>query len=741
MAFAHLSTMKRTLLSLLFSCATLVTTAGVHTQWVNPFIGTAATGHTFPGATVPFGLAQPSPVTGAVGWQYCSEYIHSDTHIWGFTQTHLNGTGCTDLGDILLMPTFPLLHQQADTTGVAQSNDRLNLYGSRKEKEIARPGYYAVTLPDARTQVEVTSTPHVAYYRLQYQLPQGELPQLYIDLQHGPAWRWSQYHSHVKSCEWSWLDAQTLCGKIRSLVWAEQDLFFVMKFSHPMQRIDALESRPGNKGARLLTSFSTSHLEVKVALSSTSVDAALANLNAELPSWNFDEVVQQADRQWEGYLSRIQVEGSDADKTNFYTAFYHTLIQPNNIADIDGSYLDTKGKLSKAIDGKTMYSTFSLWDTYRAAHPFYTLFVPERVDGFVNSLIAQGESQGYLPIWALWGKETQTMIGNHAVSVIAEAYAKGFRGFDAERAYAIVRKTLTENHGEKTNWDIYNKYGYYPYDLVKLENVSQTLEMCYDDYAAAQFARRLGKKRDAQFFAHRSNNFKHLFDPQSGFMRPKDSQGQWRTPFHPDAVGHAESGTGDYTEGNAWQYTWHVQHDVPALIQLMGGKERFLNKLDSLFVVPLKDNFLPDVTGLIGQYAHGNEPSHHVAYLYALAGRPERTQELVRQICETQYLPKPDGLCGNDDCGQMSAWYMFSAMGFYPVDPVSGRYVFGAPQIPYFHLSLPNNKFLEIEARNLSRNHLYVKRITLNGRPYTRPYIDHATLLKGGKLVYEMGEK
>lgn len=734
-------TMKHTLISLLLACFSLGALAGDHTRWVNPFIGTAATGHTFPGATVPFGLVQPSPVTGAVGWQYCSEYIHSDQRIWGFTQTHLNGTGCTDLGDILLMPTFPQQHQSADTTGVAQRNEKLNLYGSRKAQEQAHPGYYAVALPDAHTQVEITATPRVAYYRLQYDASQVATPQLYIDLQHGPAWRWEQYHSHVKDCEWSWLDTQTLCGKIRSHVWAEQNLCFVMHFSQPVLRLDVLSPRANNKGARMLATFSKPELEVKVALSSTSVAAAFKNLRAELPEWGFEETKQKADQQWEQYLSRIQVEGSNEEKTNFYTAFYHTLIQPNNIADVDGSYLDTKGQTCQAIGGNAMYSTFSLWDTYRAAHPFYTLFVPERVDGFVNSLIAQGESQGYLPIWALWGQETQTMIGNHAVSVIAEAYAKGFRGFDAERAYAIVRETLTKNHGEKTNWDIYNQYGYYPYDLVKLENVSQTLEMCYDDYAAADFARRLGKKKDARFFAQRSDNFKHLFDVQTGFMRPKDSQGKWRTPFRPDAVGHAESGTGDYTEGNAWQYTWHVQHDVPALIRLMGGKERFLTKLDSLFIVPLKDNFLPDVTGLIGQYAHGNEPSHHVAYLYALAGRPERTQELVRQICETQYLPKPDGLCGNDDCGQMSAWYMFSAMGFYPVDPVSGRYVFGAPQIPYFRLSLPNQKVLEIEARHLSRKNLYVKRITLNGRPYTRPYIDHATLLKGGKLVYEMGEK
>lgn len=716
--------------------------AGKHTRHVNPFIGTAATGHTFPGATVPFGLVQPGPVTGAVGWQYCSEYIHSDPKIFGFTQTHLNGTGCTDLGDILLMPATAHSHiAPRDTVGAAQSNDKLNPYGSRKADETARPGYYAVRLTDIGAKVEITATPHVAYYRIDYRDTQ---PQLYIDLQHGPAWRWEQYHTHVKACEWAWEDDRTLSGHIRSHVWAEQDVHFVMTFSRPMRRLAVLDPRPANKGARMLLDFDLAAgepLEVKVALSSTSVDAARNNLRAELPHWDFESIVQTADQTWDNYLSRIAVEGTQEQLTNFYTAFYHALIQPNNIADVDGHYLDTHRRLARAIDGKEMFSTLSIWDTYRAAHPFYTLFVPEKVGAFINSMIAQGESQGYLPIWALWGKETQTMIGNHAVSIIAEAYAKGCRDFDAERAYAIVKKTLTENHGEKTDWDIYNRYGYYPFDLVKLENVSQTLEMCYDDYAAADFARRLGKKADAHFFARRADNFKNLFDPATGFMRPKDSQGRWRTPFRPDAVGHAESGTGDYTEGNAWQYTWHVQHDVPALIRLMGGRERFLNKLDSLFVVPLKDNFLPDVTGLIGQYAHGNEPSHHVVYLYALAGRPERTQELVRQICDTQYLPKPDGLCGNDDCGQMSAWYMFSAMGFYPVDPVSGQYVLGAPQISHFSLSLPGKKTFEIEARGLSKDHLYVKEILLNGKPYKKPYITHADILRGGKLVFVMGRK
>lgn len=733
--------LKRSSLLLAWAIS-LVALAGNYTRFVDPFIGTAATGHTFPGATTPFGLVQPGPATGVVGWQYCSEYINSDTTIWGFTQTHLNGTGCTDLGDVLIMPFTGSVGQGVDMSQWGWSNEKLNPYGSRKNHETARPGYYAVTLADHGVRTEITATPRVAYYRHTF-LP-ADTTGLYIDLQHGPAWNWEQFNSFVLESSLQQDDAHTLSGHIRRKMWVEKDIYFVIKFSQPLQSIRRFEKQKGHRGERAVLHFSLpadGRLEMKVAVSSVSVEGARRNLAAELPQWNFESTAQAADAEWDRMLSRIEVSGTPRQLKNFYTGFYHALIQPNNIADVDGTYRDTRGNIAKAEGNGEMFSTLSIWDTYRAAHPFYTLFVPEKVDPFVRSMIAQGESQGYLPIWALWGKETHTMIGNHAVSVIAEAYRKGFRGFDAERAYAIVRKTLTESHPEKTNWEIYNRYGYYPYDSIKLESVSQTLEMTYDDYAAADFARRLGKQQDARFFARRADNYKNLFDRSTGFMRPKDSKGRWRTPFHPDAVGHAESGAGDYTEGNAWQYTWHVQHDIPGLIALMGGKTPFLRKLDSLFVIELTKTFLPDVTGLIGQYAHGNEPSHHVAYLYAMAGRPERTHELVRQICETQYRPAPDGLCGNDDCGQMSAWYMFSAMGFYPVDPVSARYILGAPQMSRFILNMGGGKRFEIEAKNLSKENLYVKEVYLNGRRHKKNYIEHTDILRGGKLLFVMGAK
>lgn len=698
-----------------------------YTQYVNTFIGAADNGHTFPGACRPFGMIQTSPVTGAVGWRYCSEYVYSDSIIWGFTQTHLNGTGCMDLGDILVMPV----------TG--NRTRAWDAYRSRfaKDQEAATPGYYTVELPEPNVKVELTASPHAALHRYTYH--NADSASVLIDLQHGPTWNEAQYHSQVKSCEVNWEDAQTLTGHVKNSVWVNQDYFFVMKFNRPVKDSLYLPMAETEKGKRIIASFDmkpNEELLMKVALSTTSVDGAKKNLEAEIAEWDFEGVKKAAHDEWNSYLARIEVTGTDDEKTNFYTSFYHALIQPNQISDVDGMYRNAADSVVKAGTG-AFYSTFSLWDTYRAAHPFYTLMVPERVDGFVNSLIEQGEVQGYFPIWGLWGKETHTMIGNHGVSVVAEAYRKGFRGFDAERAFNVVKRTQTESHKLKSNWENYMKYGYFPTDLTEAESVSSTLESVYDDYAAADMATQMGKKEDAAYFTKRSDFYKNLFDKETQFMRPRKADGTWKTPFNPSDVAHAESTGGDYTEGNAWQYTWHVQHDVPGLIALFGGEQQFLNKLDSLFTIKLETT-QADVTGLIGQYAHGNEPSHHVTYLYTLAGRPERTQELVRQIFETQYRPEPDGLCGNDDCGQMSAWYMFSAMGFYPVDPVSGNYVFGAPQMPKIVLNLTDGKTFTVIAENLSKEHKYVESITLNGEPYTKNYISHEDILKGGTLVFKM---
>lgn len=718
--------------SAFYSCSTTKqdTPQTDYTQYVDPFIGAADNGHTFPGACRPFGIIQTSPVTGAVGWRYCSEYMYADSIIWGFTQTHLNGTGCMDLGDILVMPFTGERHRTWDAYRSSFS----------KTSENATPGYYTVTLDQAKVKAELTATTHAALHRYTYE--QADSASILIDLQHGPAWNEKQYHSQVNSCEVNWENDSTLTGHVNNKVWVDQDYYFVMQFSRPVIDHFELPMAETEKGKRLIASFNIQPGEevlMKVALSTTGVEGAKANMAAEVPGWDFEGIRTAAKADWNSYLSRIEVEGTDEEKTNFYTSFYHALIQPNEISDVDGRYRNAADSVVNATGGK-FYSTFSLWDTYRAAHPFYTLMVPERVDGFINSLVDQAEVQGYLPIWGLWGKENFCMVANHGVSVVAEAYAKGFRGFDAERAFNAIKQTQTVSHPLKSNWENYMKYGYFPTDLTEAESVSSTLESVYDDYAAADMAKRMGKTEDAAYFARRADFYKNLFDSSTQFMRPKKSGGTWKSPFNPSQIGHAESVGGDYTEGNAWQYTWHVQHDVPGLIALFGGEEPFLNKLDSLFTLKLETT-QADVTGLIGQYAHGNEPSHHVTYLYALAGRPERTQELIREIFDTQYSPKPNGLCGNDDCGQMSAWYMFSAMGFYPVNPVSGEYVFGAPQLPEFVLHLADGKTFTIKAEGLSEANKYVKSITLNGEPYTKNFISHADIVKGGTLVYQMTDK
>ena len=715
--------------SALFSCSApqQETAATDYTQYVNTFIGAADNGHTFPGACRPFGMIQTSPLTGAVGWRYCSEYVYEDSVIWGFTQTHLNGTGCMDLGDILVMPVTGNRHRAWD--GYRSS--------FQKNSESATPGYYTVTLDEPGVKAELTATLHTALHRYTYN--KADSASVLIDLQHGPAWNEKQYHSQVKACDVKWENDSTLSGHVRNSVWVDQDYFFTLQFNRPVISTVDLPMGETEKGRRIVATFDLQPGEevlMKIAMSTTGVEGAKANMAAEQPGWDFEGTRKQAKDEWNSYLSRIEMEGTPDEMTNFYTCFYHALIQPNEISDVDGKYRNAADSIVTATGGK-FYSTFSLWDTYRAAHPFYTMIVPERVDGFVNSLIDQAEVQGFLPIWGLWGKENYCMIANHGVSVVAEAYAKGFKGFDAERAFQAIKQTQTVSHKLKSNWEDYMKYGYFPTDLTAAESVSSTLESVYDDYAAADMARRMGKTEDAAYFSKRADFYKNLFDPTTKFMRPRKSDGTWKSPFDPTQAAHAESNGGDYTEGNAWQYTWHVQHDVPGLIALLGGEEAFTNKLDSLFTVELRTQ-LADVTGLIGNYAHGNEPSHHVTYLYTLAGKPERTQELIRQIFDTQYRPAPDGLCGNDDCGQMSAWYMFSAMGFYPVNPVSGEYVFGAPQMPKFVLHLQDGKTFTVLAEGLSKEHKYVESITLNGEPYTKNYITHEDIMKGGTLVYKM---
>ncbi|MDR1370391.1 MAG: GH92 family glycosyl hydrolase [Dysgonamonadaceae bacterium] len=695
-------------------------------QYVDPFVGTAYTGHTFPGAAYPFGMVQPGPQTGNFAWEYCSGYNYEDSLIWGFSQTHLNGTGVPDLGDILMTPFSG-----------AVKNDYKSAFS--KHTEIAYPGYYGVELTDNAVKVELTCTPHVALHQYTFK---GDNPSVYINYQSGSTGTKSQYDDRVIFADVNKLDEYTISGHLQVKNWVERRLFFVIQFDKPVISEEKIVENEADKAPGYVYHFESGkgkELKVKVSFSSVSIDGAIKNRDAELSHWDFDRVKKEAGDYWEKLLDRVKIEGSRDRKKNFYTSMYHLMIQPNNIADIDGQYRGANDSLFTSPFGK-YYSTFSLWDTYRAAHPLYTIIAPEYVGDFVNTMLFHADTQGYLPIWALWGKENFCMIGNHAVPVVVEACLKNFPGIDREKAYQLIKKSLTEDH-LKSEWSIYNQYGYLPFDLIQEESVSRTMEYCYDDYCAAQLAKELGKQEDYVFFSKRAENWKNLFDKENNLVRGKDSKGNRRTPFDRFALSHAGTAGGDYTEGNAWQYTWHVQQDVRGLIDIMGGNESFVTQLDSLFFLEISaevKGFVLDVTGLIGQYAHGNEPSHHVTYMYAFAGKKEKTESLIREIFDKFYLPRPDGLCGNDDCGQMSAWYIFSAMGFYPVNPVSGEYVLGAPQVPKIEIQLPEGKIFVVEARNLSRENKYVKSVELNGQAYNQMSISYRDIMNGGSLIFDM---
>ncbi len=698
------------------------------TKYVNPFIGTAFTGHTFPGATYPLGFMQPGPETGNFSWDYCSGYFYDDEKINGFSQNRLNGTGIVDFGDLLLQPFSGEKREDLSST-------------FNKSTEVATPGFYSVVLTDNDVKVEVTTAPHVAFHRYTYNA--DKTAGLLADFQSGLVWSKDRISTHVLENVVNFESDYIITGYTRRREWTERTYYFVIEFDKPIVSKELLEQRdPREKAPRYILNFdlgNDSVLNTKVAMSTTGIEGAKSNLAAEGKGRSFDDVYKDAKKEWNRYLSKVSIEGTDEDKTNFYTALYHLYIQPNNIADVDGKYVGPNGKISQSPTGK-FYSTLSQWDTFRAAFPMYTILSPEIINDLVNNMLEFSEQKGHLPIWALMGQETFTMIGNHSIPMVVDAYLKGFEGFDAERAYSEIKKSLTEGKHKNAGWEEYDKYGYYPYDLFKVESVSRSLESGIDDYCAAIMAKKLGKTEDYEFFMNRSGFYQNHYDNETKSMRPKDSKGEWLTPFDPYRLAHADSNIGGhYTEGNALQYTWHVLQDIPGLIELLGGKEEAGKVLDFLFTTEQESTgTLSDVTGLIGQYAHGNEPSHHIAYIYMYLDRPEDTQRLIRQICKNFYQNKPDGLIGNDDCGQMSAWYMFSAMGFYPVNPVSGELVFGAPQLPKTTLNLDNGKTFTIEAINLSEENMYIEKIELNGSIYTEKFITYDDIMNGGELTFYM---
>jgi predicted alpha-1,2-mannosidase len=713
-------------LLLFISCIGTSVYGQTYTQYVDPFIGTSATGHTFPGATVPFGMVQLSPETGNFGWNYCSGYRYEDKVITGFAHTHLSGTGGVDLGDVLF---FPFQGKTPDKF----------VSGFSKSTEKASPGYYTVTLDNNIIKAELTASAHTGVHR--YTFNNAGQSHLLVDMQSGLVDAPEQLETHVSEGSIKVIDKNTISGYAVTSLWVDKKVYFMAKFNKSFGGYHFID---GDKHRRLVLDFETKpheQVEARVGVSGVSIAGAANNLS-ETKDKTFDAVKMAADKVWNSYLGKIKVTGTDKQKITFYTSLYHTLIQPNNIADIDGKYRGADSLVHQSAD-KVFYSTFSLWDTYRAAHPLYTILFPNKAGQMVESMLQHYNTTKLLPIWTLWGKESYAMIGNHSISVIVDASLKGIGGFNKEKAFAAIKATLTGTKNPKYDWNLYLKYGYLPSDTVHHEAVSRTVEAAYDDWCAAQLAKALHKEAYYNYFIKRSKFYVNLFDKSTNLMRGRLTNGDWVQPFAHLDSGQLATG-GDYTEGNAWQYVWQVQQDIPGLIKLMGGKKVFSNKLDSLFTMESKvfgKGSTLDVTGLIGQYAHGNEPVHHVAYLYMLAGSPAKTQQMVRQIADQFYLNTPEGLSGNDDCGQMSAWYVFTAMGFYPVNPADGHYVFGAPQVSSAVISVTGNKTFTIEAKGSSAANKYVQSISLNGKPYVKNYISHRDIMMGGRLVFVMSNR
>ncbi len=738
-------------------------------KWVNPFIGTGGHGHTFPGATMPFGMVQLSPDTRIDNWDGSSGYHYSDDTIYGFSHTHLSGTGIPDGCDILIQPTVSHIPIAASTS------DREGLKFSHAN-ERAEPGFYSVRL-DNGILAEMTATNRVGLHR--YTFPRGSHAWLELDLK----WRDKLLASEIRLVN----NNQRIEGVRKSRSWANnQAVYFVIDFS---KRITGAWSPSTDRGdfkdKRAFFRFpsddvgrdSGEPILVKVAISYVSIEGARKNLEAELPGWDFEKVRADAKAAWNKELSKIEVSGGTADQTtNFYTALYHTMVQPNVFNDVDGKYRGHDGKVhqlpadlnrrdaesqrdqrSKIEDQRSdkqseHYTVFSLWDTFRAAHPLYTIIDQKRTVDFINTFIRQYEQGGRLPVWELWGEETDTMIGYHAVSVIADAMAKGIKGFDYEKAYKAAKHSAELDHFGLAG---YKKRGYISMEDEN-ESVSRTLEYAYNDWCIAQMAAILATKlegeimrtgletgrnekairdylQDYNTFRNRARSFENLFDPKTGFFRPKKNGG-FVEPFAPNEV------TFGFTEGNSWQYSFFVPHDVTRLEELMGGRAKFAAKLDELLTTnqKLAGREQADLTGLIGQYAHGNEPSHHIAYLYNYVGQPWKTQKYVRKIMDEFYRNDPDGLIGNEDCGQMSAWYILSASGFYPVAPGDGVYAFGTPLFPEMTYRLENGKTFTIRAKNVSATNSYILNAKLNGLPYKKAYLTHSDLMKGGVLEFAM---
>ena len=702
------------------------------TRHVDPLIGSGGHGHVFVGASVPFGAVQVGPANFHQGWDWCSGYHYSDNVLAGFSHLHLGGTGISDLGDILVMPYTGEL---ASSPGSRKDPDAG--YASRyaHDQEQALPGFYSVVLLDHDVHVDLTATERVGLHRYRY--PADKQAHLAIDLQ------FENGGGRVVESRLRRIDEETVVGYRRSAGWAkDQRVFFALKSSKPFAgfRIFRGDREVGGdsaegRGLRAIGTYegSPGEVVVRVGLSPVSEENALANLEQEAGSADFDAVAAAAKAAWNDQLGRIRIKADDRTMRIFYTALYHTMIAPALFNDHNRDYRGADGTIYRDATFDN-YTIFSLWDTYRAAHPLFTLTQPERVGQFIQTMLSIRDQQGKLPVWHLMGNETDTMVGYHAVPVVVDAYFKGLLNADPERAYEAIRNSAMR---DERGLDAVKEIGYIPAER-EGESVAKAMEYAIDDWCIAQMAKALGKQDDYRYFSKRATAYREYFDPTTQFMRGKLSDGTWREPFDPVKSSHRRD---DYCEGNGWQYLWLVPQDPEGLIELLGGDSPFGEKLDRLFTVESvkSEGASADISGLIGQYAHGNEPGHHTTYLYAFVGQQWKTARLVRQILTTLYSDEPDGLSGNEDCGQMSAWYVLSAMGMYPVNPAAGFYVFGSPVVDEATIATPGGKSFTITAKNNSPENLFIQSVQLNGKPYSKSYISHADITAGGELTFLMG--
>lgn len=714
-------------------------------DYVRPFIGTEGEGNTFPGPSAPFGMIQPGPDTDDSLWATASGYEYADKSIIGFSMTHFSGTGIPDLGDFLFMPSIGRPKLAEGTKKNPHSGHRQRYTHS---DESASPGYYQVKLQDSGINVELTAAERAGMMRMTF--PASDSAYVLTDLRH--VLRWNVIWSHIRV-----LNDSTITGFHMVHGWAkERYLYFAAKYSRPFDHFRIMSNgkpviyntyrfrstkEAAGKDIQFLAQFKTHANEVikiKIGISAVSASDAMQNLDSEIPGWNFDRIHRDTRAKWNRELSKIKINGSEKEKETFYTALYHAFQEPSLYEDNNGKYRGLDQNIHTAHNFKN-YTIFSLWDTFRAENPLFVLVQSHLDADMINSMLAHYDQsvEHMLPIWSLQGNETWCMIGYHAVSIIADAYLKGVKGFNPERAFEAMKTTAMNPHYDHVM--TYAKIGYVP-DDEENESVSKTLEYAYDDWTIAQMAKALGKTYDYHYFMKRSNNFKNLYDPRVGLMRGKDSHGHWHTPFDP--YKYVEGG--DFTEGNSWQYTWFVPQDVPGLIKLMGGKKPFTQKLDSLFTMgnhgTAKGDTL-DITGMIGEYAQGNEPSHHIAFLYDYAGQPWKTQMRIRQIMSTMYGNKPNSLIGNDDCGQMSAWYIFNTLGFYPVCPGSDYYAIGSPVARKAEMHLSNGKTFTMIARNQSDKNIYIQTVILNGKKWNSPFLPYGAIKNGGTIIFTMGPK